>query len=79
MATGRNEPCPCGSGRKYKNCHGAADATARTSPVTLVVVGVALLVGLLLAGRALLGPTAAGPDGPAPDGKVWSEEHGHWH
>lgn len=18
---GRNEPCPCGSGRKYKNCH----------------------------------------------------------
>lgn len=19
--TGRNEPCPCGSGRKYKNCH----------------------------------------------------------
>ncbi|HTF36239.1 MAG TPA: preprotein translocase subunit SecA [Myxococcota bacterium] len=21
---GRNEPCPCGSGRKYKKCHGAA-------------------------------------------------------
>ncbi|WP_276089509.1 preprotein translocase subunit SecA [Pedobacter sp. JY14-1] len=20
---GRNEPCPCGSGKKYKNCHGA--------------------------------------------------------
>ena len=20
---GRNEPCPCGSGRKYKHCHGA--------------------------------------------------------
>jgi SEC-C motif-containing protein len=20
---GRNEPCPCGSGRKYKRCHGA--------------------------------------------------------
>ena len=20
---GRNEPCPCGSGRKYKKCHGA--------------------------------------------------------
>ena len=20
--TGRNEPCPCGSGKKYKNCHG---------------------------------------------------------
>ena len=22
---GRNEPCPCGSGRKYKQCHGSAD------------------------------------------------------
>jgi uncharacterized protein YecA (UPF0149 family) len=20
---GRNDPCPCGSGRKYKHCHGA--------------------------------------------------------
>ena len=23
---GRNEPCPCGSGKKYKRCHGAASA-----------------------------------------------------
>ena len=23
---GRNEPCPCGSGKKYKNCHGALSA-----------------------------------------------------
>ena len=22
---GRNEPCPCGSGKKYKHCHGKAD------------------------------------------------------
>jgi hypothetical protein len=22
-APGRNAPCPCGSGRKYKHCHGA--------------------------------------------------------
>ncbi|NQV08009.1 SEC-C domain-containing protein [bacterium] len=22
--TGRNDPCPCGSGKKYKRCHGAA-------------------------------------------------------
>jgi preprotein translocase subunit SecA len=21
-APGRNDPCPCGSGKKYKNCHG---------------------------------------------------------
>jgi preprotein translocase subunit SecA len=23
---GRNDPCPCGSGKKYKNCHGAGMA-----------------------------------------------------
>jgi preprotein translocase subunit SecA len=21
---GRNDPCPCGSGKKFKKCHGAA-------------------------------------------------------
>ena len=25
---GRNEPCPCGSGRKYKHCHGAVGGVA---------------------------------------------------
>ncbi|MCK4920803.1 MAG: preprotein translocase subunit SecA [Bacteroidales bacterium] len=24
--TGRNDPCPCGSGKKYKNCHGRSGA-----------------------------------------------------
>ncbi|MDA0713623.1 MAG: preprotein translocase subunit SecA [Bacteroidetes bacterium] len=24
---GRNDPCPCGSGKKYKQCHGAAEAS----------------------------------------------------
>jgi preprotein translocase subunit SecA len=23
---GRNDPCPCGSGKKYKNCHGKDEA-----------------------------------------------------
>ena len=22
---GRNDPCPCGSGKKYKNCHGKTE------------------------------------------------------
>ena len=25
---GRNDPCPCGSGKKYKKCHGAPNAPA---------------------------------------------------
>jgi uncharacterized protein YecA (UPF0149 family) len=22
---GRNQPCPCGSGKKFKNCHGVLE------------------------------------------------------
>ena len=27
VKVGRNDPCPCGSGKKYKNCHGRMEAT----------------------------------------------------
>ncbi len=30
MTVGRNDPCPCGSGKKYKRCHGAL--TIATDP-----------------------------------------------
>jgi hypothetical protein len=33
----RNQPCPCGSGKKYKKCHGAAGASA--APVGATVRG----------------------------------------
>ena len=32
MPTGRNEPCPCGSGRKFKNCCGKGGGTPREEP-----------------------------------------------
>jgi SEC-C motif len=28
---GRNEPCPCGSGKKYKKCHGGPDSAPPTA------------------------------------------------
>jgi preprotein translocase subunit SecA len=28
---GRNDPCPCGSGKKYKKCHGAGEAAPPTT------------------------------------------------
>ncbi|MBN2575881.1 MAG: SEC-C domain-containing protein [Deltaproteobacteria bacterium] len=31
-ATGRNDPCPCGSGKKYKKCHLAQDEAATAAP-----------------------------------------------
>jgi preprotein translocase subunit SecA len=30
---GRNDPCPCGSGKKYKHCHGSAAAKRGAAPV----------------------------------------------
>jgi len=32
VSVGRNDPCPCGSGRKYKKCCLAADASPRHEP-----------------------------------------------
>ena len=33
-ATGRNDPCPCASGKKYKHCHGALPTGGRSTPAT---------------------------------------------
>jgi SEC-C motif len=71
---GRNDPCPCGSGRKYKRCCEAKQARSRTSMVWMVAVAGAI-VGAFLLGMASLGDDSA----PAGPGRVWSAEHGHWH
>jgi hypothetical protein len=38
---GRNDPCPCGSGKKYKHCHGAISSsmqpTSRQKPDSFVI------------------------------------------
>jgi tetratricopeptide (TPR) repeat protein len=35
MQVGRNEPCPCGSGKKFKHCHATAQRAApKTSPTS---------------------------------------------
>jgi hypothetical protein len=31
MKVGRNDPCPCGSGKKYKKCHLPQEQAARTA------------------------------------------------
>ena len=31
-AVGRNDPCPCGSGKRYKQCHGALGANSPAAP-----------------------------------------------
>lgn len=42
-AVGRNDPCPCGSGRKYKRCHGAEATPVRAAASTSPIAGRAAL------------------------------------
>jgi hypothetical protein len=34
MRLGRNDPCHCGSGKKYKKCHEAADAAKESAELS---------------------------------------------
>ena len=40
-STGRNDPCPCGSGKKYKKCHLSSDAEAEQTAGRLAAEEVA--------------------------------------
>jgi uncharacterized protein YecA (UPF0149 family) len=76
----RNARCHCGSGKKYKNCHGMAEnniAPRRRIPMGYVLAAIAALAIAAMYVSRQMGATA--PPGAAPPGKVWSEEHGHWH
>ncbi|QGG94338.1 YecA family protein [Actinomarinicola tropica] len=67
-SAGRNDPCPCGSGRKFKKCCGAGGGAAAVS-------GLAARVPLVL---QRLGHFALGPDGhPVRVGLALSASDGH--
>ena len=70
--TGRNDQCPCGSGKKYKRCHGAKGTGSRGSHLLLLGVAGAMLAALLVGIASFTGDRS-------PGGRVWSAEHGHWH
>ena len=48
----RNAPCPCGSGKKYKNCHMGKTVEVKSPsflvPVILAILGVVVAVYLSL-------------------------------
>jgi hypothetical protein len=78
---GRNEPCHCGSGKKYKNCHQQLDSHREARNKSLVI-GVLIALFVILSALGLYyrsQSTTNSSSGSAPAGKVWSSEHGHWH
>lgn len=75
---GRNDPCHCGSGEKYKHCCQEKDrsTTTVTSNTAMIVIAVLTLVGLALVVISLV---AGGGQSPCPPGTVWSAAHQHCH
>ena len=70
---GRNEPCPCGSGKKYKNCHESKTSSSRNSQVLMVVVGAAVIAAIAAGVLSFTGERERSAV------RVWSAEHGHYH
>lgn len=88
IKTGRNQPCPCGSGKKYKHCCWGTDAQSSSKMRNLYLFIAALVVGSIAVFFAMSDdspPPTTTPGyqpvqpGPAPPGKVWDAAHGHWH
>lgn len=88
---GRNDPCHCGSGKKYKNCHMNSESSGRGMNKAFIVVGILIvllaigIIGYVSNSQNNIEAQGQGynpsppPKGEAPPGKVWSYEHGHWH
>jgi hypothetical protein len=75
MKIGRNAPCSCGSGKKYKNCCLAKKSAV---PVSQILLGT-LFVLIILGGLIGLFTAFRSSDPSSTEGRVWSEEHQHWH
>lgn len=73
---GRNDPCPCGSGKKYKQCCEKKEHSLSPAAwFAIVGVTVAAVVAVVMS-FTVTTPTV---DVNCPPGQVWSSEHSHCH
>lgn len=70
---GRNDLCTCGSGKKFKRCHGAGAVSDTQSKVLMMVVGGAVLAALVAGVSSFT--TTRSPNSV----RVWDSAHGHYH
>jgi hypothetical protein len=71
--TGRNELCSCGSGKKFKKCHGIKTESQRQSKFLMIVVGGAVVAALAAVVAQVTTERRPGAD------RVWDPAHGHYH
>jgi hypothetical protein len=73
----KTDPCPCGSGKKYKYCHGAppAETVSVAPPRRQVFLWIVVALGPLAYAATFY---QGDPQATAVE-RVWSTEHGHYH
>ncbi len=73
---GRNDPCHCGSGRKFKNCCKEKDESALSSKLGVAGLVLAVVLGFWFLSSAI---SSGGNTPDCPTGQTWSEAHQHCH
>lgn len=71
--TGRNDLCSCGSGKKFKKCHGVKTASQRQSKFLMIVVGGAMIAAIAAMVASVTTDRRGGGE------RVWDPAHGHYH
>ena len=66
---GRNEGCPCGSGKKFKQCCALKKDRVSSALIAVLVASAVLVVFVIVSNARRSSNT----------GQVWSPEHGHYH
>jgi hypothetical protein len=69
---GRNDLCSCGSGKKYKRCHGLNPESTRSGRFLMIAVGVGVLAAVAAGVAAFTTERSSAT-------RVWDPAHGHYH
>ena len=69
---GRNDLCDCGSGKKFKKCHGNQPASKVQSRLLMLTVGAAIVA-------AIVAGVASFRGGSESSVRIWDPAHGHYH
>lgn len=72
----RNDPCHCGSGKKYKNCCLEKDSSKFSSKLGVIGLVIVVIIGVWFIGTALSGGDS---QQNCPAGTSWSQSHQHCH
>lgn len=69
---GRNELCQCGSGKKFKRCHGVTSESTQSGRFLMIAVGIGVLAAVAAGVAAFTNERSSAT-------RIWDPVHGHYH